>query len=172
MGLDASRPHTLTVTDKDMFGQEIEGFIPINFVVIPPDCPKPRIDGNKSDPKDGAKDVPPKKFTGKLDVVFDRRLSKVKVINTTPSFPFVEEVSSEGLSTTLTISFLDGYVMPYDTVFTIELVGKAYLDCRTLHSISDDETISNRGLSSTFNIFFSRFHLGIPTAESISPVIV
>lgn len=54
------------------------------------------------------------------------------MIRTDPEFPFAEELSPDGL--TLNIWFLDGYVMPYDTAFTIEFVGRS--DCMSMHGIS------------------------------------
>jgi len=50
----------------------------------------------------------------------------VKVFATNPEFLFTEELSGD--ARTLTISFLNGYTMPYDTNFTIELFG-ASMNC-------------------------------------------
>lgn len=56
------------------------------------------------------------------------------MINTDPEFPFTEELSLDGL--TLNVYFLDDYVMPYDTRFTIEFVGRS--GCMPLHGITAD----------------------------------
>lgn len=49
---------------------------------------------------------------------------KAKVFATYPEFPFSDKLSDDGMS--LVISFLDGYTMPLNTKFTIELYGMNY----------------------------------------------
>jgi hypothetical protein len=128
-------PHTLTVTGTDVFGQELQGFAPINFIVLGPDCHAPGIADDKCDPKPDST-VDPQKYPNKLTIVFDgeagNRVTNIKVVNTRPRFPFTEELSPDGL--TFTIWLLDGYMMPYNTKFDIMFVGKS--GCLPMHGFS------------------------------------
>jgi len=51
-------------------------------------------------------------------------MHKAQVFDTNPEFPFKDELSKDGMS--LVITLLDGYKMPYNTNFTIELYGVNY----------------------------------------------
>lgn len=49
---------------------------------------------------------------------------KAQVFNTSPKFPFKDQLSDDGMS--LIISLLDGYRLPYNTNIAIELYGVNY----------------------------------------------
>jgi hypothetical protein len=116
---------TLTVTGIDTYGQKLEEFTAISFRYYLPDCAPctlcmpPHIVGKECDPEDGAVGVNPKKYSDKIAIVFSEKMGHVGVVTIHPKFPFTEILDGE----ILTISFIDGYVMPYDTKFTIELSG-------------------------------------------------
>ena len=105
--------------EPDIFGQELEGFEPINFTLVPPDYVRPFILGDECEPEDGETEVDPEEYSEKLVIVFTEIVVDVEVVATQPQFPFTAEVNEA----IFTISFLDGYTMPYDTKFSIELSG-------------------------------------------------
>ena len=109
----------LMVSGTDIFGQELEGYEPISFTVASPDHMLPYIVGNECDPEDGEAGVDPEKYSEELVIVFTELMSNVEVVATHPEFPFTGELNEAAF----TISFLDGYTMPYDTKFSIELSG-------------------------------------------------
>ena len=113
--------HTLMVTGRDKSGRNLEGFEPINFTAMGPDCGPPGINGSKCDPRDGATDVDPQQYKEKLVIEFDQQMPEVKVFSTEPEFPYMAELSADNKE--LIISFADGYTMPGGTTFCIQLVG-------------------------------------------------
>jgi hypothetical protein len=113
--------HTLMITGRDRSGEELEGFEPINFTVIPPGHSPPGIYGSECDPRDGATNVDPQQYKEKLVIGFNESMSEVKVLSTEPEFPYTAELIAEARK--LIISFAQGYTMPEGTAFRIELVG-------------------------------------------------
>jgi len=113
--------HTLMITGRDKSGQELEGFEPINFTVLPPECDPPGIYGSECDPRDGATNVDPQRYREKIEVEFDEPMQEVRVFSTEPEFPYTAELAPD--KRTLVISFADGYTMPAGTRFCIQLVG-------------------------------------------------
>lgn len=112
--------HTLTINGADAFGQELK-FTPINFTVTPLDMDPPMIGDSKCDPRNGAENVDPQKYAGKIVIAFDEAMSEVDILDTDPEFPFNERLSAD--SKALVISFGSGYTMPYNTKFTVKLTG-------------------------------------------------
>ncbi len=111
---------TLAVSGTDIYGQELEGFAPISFTFFYPDTALPEIVGEQCDPENGAVAVDPKKYSEKIIIAFSENMANVEVVSTHPEFPFTDELAGN----ILTISFLDGYTMPYNTRFTIKLFGQ------------------------------------------------
>ena len=99
--------HTLTVTGADIFGQELEEFTPLNFLVeVYDDRLFPMIVDDKCNPKNGAIGVDPRDYPEKLIVTFDKSLMIVEVVATQPVFPFTLEIV-DPYASTLEIRFLD-----------------------------------------------------------------
>ena len=116
---------TLMITGTDIFGQELEEYGPISFTMHHPDCAPcmlcmpPRIVGNECDPQDGETGVDPEKYSEEIIIVFSESMGNVEVVDTDPLFNFTANLNERAF----TISFLDGYTMPYETRYSIELSG-------------------------------------------------
>jgi hypothetical protein len=110
------REYTMNIEATDEAGQSLEGFTPLNFVIVIPDFWPPRVCGVECDPRKGAVDVDPEEYTEQLIIAFNEPLVEAEVLSTDPEFDFAFNFN-EGRSV-MEVRFLN-YAMPYETEFRI-----------------------------------------------------
>ena len=110
------REYTMNIEATDEAGQSLEGFTPLNFVIVIPDFWPPRVCGVECDPRKGAVDVDPEEYTEKLIVAFNEPLAEAEVLSTDPEFDFTLNFSED--RRVMEVRFLN-YTMPYGTEFRI-----------------------------------------------------
>ena len=111
---DTSEPST----DGDTLGISAQPTTPPANVS---DTTPPRINGGKCVPKDGVQGLNPLGLK-KLTIVFDEPVVEARVISVDPRFPYAKNLSWDGM--VLTLTFLDGYEMSFETEYRITLSAK------------------------------------------------
>ncbi len=135
------KEYTVNIEATDEAGQSLENFTPLNFAIVIPDRWPPTVCGVECDPRKGAVDVDPGKYTEKIIIAFNEPLVKAEVLSTDPEFDFTLNFSEE--SSMMEVRFLN-YTMPYEKEFRIT-VSATDLAGNTAEDIYWFTTIERRG---------------------------
>ncbi len=110
----AQGAHTLTITGRDTFDQELE-ILTITFKAIAPDRIPPAIVDAKCDPKNGATGIDPDAYR-EIVIAFNEAVVSAKVTATDPEFRFSSRFKAD--HTALVISLMS-YRFPNETTCTV-----------------------------------------------------
>jgi len=144
-------PHTLMIIGKDEDGQDLDGFVPINFIAVESDTTPPEIDNSASEPNNGATDVEPTSVKN-IKIVFNEPMSFVKLDSFEPRDAKVNPVFDG--DRTLNIYFLGGYKISKGQEVKVGLNGEDLVGNKLKTTLYTFKTISSVPTQDDFSHVF------------------